>query len=260
MSDVKDIQNSHDKRRIPIQRVGVKDIRYPIVVEDRENGEQHTIAEMDIYVNLPHHHRGTHMSRFIKVLNDYHETTFIHKLHEFLESIRRELDADSAYTRISFPYFIRKAAPVSGIKSLMSYECSFEAALEKDFSLTLGVKVPVMSLCPCSKEISKYGAHNQRSYINIEVCMDDFIWLEELIRYAEDSASSELYSLLKRVDEKHVTEVSYENPKFVEDIVRDLAIKLRKDSRISWFRIESVNMESIHNHSAYACIEWQKNN
>ncbi|MCD6181282.1 MAG: GTP cyclohydrolase I FolE2 [Candidatus Cloacimonetes bacterium] len=253
-----DIQSLPDQRNITIDKVGVKNVRYPIVVEDRANGVQNTIADLDIYVELPHHHRGTHMSRFIEVLNRFHTDVLIENLPNFLQDLRTSLDADVAFTSIRFPYFIQKAAPVSGIKSLSSYTCFFEASLKEEYEMTLGVEVPVTTLCPCSKEISDNGAHSQRSTVTVRAKYRDFIWLEELIEYVEQSASCEVYSLLKRVDEKFVTEKAYDNPAFVEDIVRDVTTLLLEDSRITWFSVASENHESIHNHNAYACVEREK--
>ncbi len=254
----KDIQSQKDDRNIAIDRVGVKNVLYPIVVEDRDNSVQQTVADLDIYVNLPHEHRGTHMSRFIEILNRYHTGNFIVNLEAFLLEVKERLSADSAFTEIRFPYFIKKKAPVSGIESLMSYQCTFKASYDTDYKLIIGVEVPVTTLCPCSKEISKYGAHNQRSFVNVEVSYTDFIWIEEVIEYVEQSASCEIYSLLKRRDEKYVTEKAYENPRFVEDIVRDITLKLKSDSRIDYFKVESENIESIHNHNAYASVEFNR--
>lgn len=250
-----DVQNQPDNRKIKIDKVGVKNIHYPILVEDRTNKYQHTNALIDIFVELPHQYRGTHMSRFLEILNSYHQESLIDNLEPFLNDIKTRLKADTAYVNISFPYFINKTAPVSKIKSLLDYNCEFTAKLNDKFEFTIGVTVPVTTLCPCSKEISKYGAHNQRSHVNVKVKYSDFIWLEEIIEYVESSASCEIYSLLKRVDEKYVTEKAYEHPVFVEDIVRDITLKLKKDKRITWFSIESENFESIHNHSAYAFVE-----
>ncbi len=258
MKDKIDIQSQEDKRKITIDKVGVKKVRYPIIVEDRINGTQNTVADMDIFVELPHHHRGTHMSRFIEVLNRFHKDNFIKKLPEFLEEVRNALNADASYIKIIFPYFINKIAPVSGIKALLSYNCFFEASLKKDFKLVIGVEVPVTTLCPCSKEISDYGAHSQRSLVVVKLTFDEFVWLEEIIEIVESSASSEVYSLLKRVDEKYVTEKAYDHPVFVEDIVREITLKLESDNRIKWFKVESENLESIHNHNAYACVERNK--
>jgi GTP cyclohydrolase I len=249
-----DIQSLNDKRNVTIDRVGVKGVRYPIVVDDRKNKKQPTVADIDIYVELPHQHRGTHMSRFIEVLNNYHGD-LIAKLEEFMFQIKKTLAAERAYCKIRFPYFVAKKAPVSKIESLLSYNCFFEAYYDDDFHLDIGVEVPVTSLCPCSKEISNYGAHNQRSLVTVEIEYDQFVWLEDIIELVEESASCEIYSLLKRVDEKYVTEKAYENPAFVEDIVRDITTKLREDKRITSFKIEAENFESIHNHSAYACVE-----
>ncbi|MCD4796276.1 MAG: GTP cyclohydrolase FolE2 [Candidatus Cloacimonetes bacterium] len=258
MKDKIDIQSQEDKRKITIDKVGVKKVRYPIIVEDRINGIQNTVADMDIFVELPHHHRGTHMSRFIEVLNRFHKENFIKKLPEFLEEVRNALNADASYVQIRFPYFINKIAPISGIKALLSYNCFFEASLKKDFKLIIGVEVPVTTLCPCSKEISDYGAHSQRSLVVVKLSFDEFVWLEEIIEIVESSASSGVYSLLKRVDEKYVTEKAYDNPVFVEDIVREITLKLESDNRIKWFKVESENLESIHNHNAYACVERNK--
>ncbi len=249
---IADIQNQSDLRKISIDKVGVKGIRYPIVLEDKQNKIQHTVADLDIYVELPHHKRGTHMSRFIEILNCFHEDTFIDQLDKFLGRIKESLKADIAYVDIKFPYFVKKSAPVSGISSLLCYDCEFNASYKDDLHLWIGVKVPVTTLCPCSKEISAYGAHNQRSEINIRVRYKEFVWLEELISLAEASCSCEIYPLLKRVDEKYVTERAYQNPMFVEDVVRELTQKLDLDPRIVDYYIASDNYESIHNHNAYA--------
>jgi len=253
-----DIQSLEDNRNITIDKVGVKNVKYPIVVEDRQNGVQNTIAVLDIFVELPHNHRGTHMSRFIEVLNRFHRETFINNLPKFLKELKSALNADASYTLIRFPYFIKKTAPVSKIESLLAYDCFFEASLREDFQLQIGVQVPVTTLCPCSKEISDYGAHSQRSLVTVKVSFAEFVWLEELIEWVENSASSEIYALLKRVDEKFVTEKAYDNPTFVEDVVREVTLKLQKDERITAFQVESENFESIHNHNAYACVKRDK--
>ena len=258
MKEKLDIQSLKDKRNITIDKVGVKNIRYPIIVDDRSNGTQNTVADLNICVELPHHHRGTHMSRFIEVLNHFHKESLITNLEVFLQEIKKELNADAAYTTISFPYFIKKTAPVSRIESLLSYNCFFEASLHDKYQLTIGVEVPVTSLCPCSKEISEFGAHNQRSLVMLKARLKEFVWLEELIEMVEETASCEIYPLLKRVDEKFVTEKAYQNPMFVEDIVRELTLKLNSDDRISYFEIESENFESIHNHNAYASLTRNK--
>jgi GTP cyclohydrolase I len=232
----------------------VKNVKYPIIVADRTNEIQNTIAELDIYVELPHNHRGTHMSRFMEVLNHFHKENLIEKLPEFLNEVKFALQADAAYTNIQFPYFIKKKAPVSGIESLQYYVCTFEAAMRDEYNLTIGVEVPVTTLCPCSKEISDDGAHSQRSKVTVKVKFQDFVWLEELIELVESCASCDIYPLLKRVDEKYVTEKAYDNPAFVEDMVRDVTIKLQSDKRITSYQVESENYESIHAHNAYAYV------
>ncbi len=254
MKNTIDIQNLNDTRKVTIDKVGVKGVKYPIIVEDRANETQHTIADLDIFVELPHQHRGTHMSRFIEVLNEYHQRNVISEIENFVQEIKKRLDADSAFVNINFPYFISKAAPVSGITSLMSYDCFFMASHQDDFEMKIGVKVPITTVCPCSKEISEYGAHNQRSIVTVIIKYSEYVWLEEIIDIVEAAASCEVYSLLKRSDEKYVTEKGYDNPKFVEDIVRDIVVELKKDQRILEYSVESENFESIHNHSAYASV------
>jgi GTP cyclohydrolase I len=252
---MKDIQNQPDFRNIPIDKVGVKDLRYPITVLDRTNKIQQTIGSINMYVNLPHHFRGTHMSRFIEILNEYHHSLHIDTCSEILRKMKQKLHAEEAHIEVNFPYFIEKHAPVSKSAGLMEYQCSYLGTLREEEDFIIGVQVPVTSLCPCSKEIAEYGAHNQRSIIKIKVRYLDFIWFEELIEIAETSASSQLYSLLKRVDEQYVTQYAYENPMFVEDIVRAVAQKLDENAKISWYQVEAENFESIHNHNAYAAVE-----
>jgi len=249
-----DIQSQKDMRQIAIDKVGVKNIKYPIVVEDRENKLQNTVADVDMFVDLPQEHRGTHMSRFLEILNSYHQETLIDSLEPLLEEVKSQLNSKKAYVKIKFPYFIKKTAPVSKITSLLDYECEFEASLSDVFEFKIGVTVPITTLCPCSKEISDFGAHNQRSYVTVKVIYNSFVWIEELVETVEKSASCEIYPLLKRPDEKYVTEKAFENPAFVEDIVRDITLVLKKDKRIDWFSVESENMESIHNHNAYALV------
>jgi len=251
---IPDIQSQPDTRKITIDKVGVKGIRYPIVVQDRENGIQHSVADLDIYVELPHQRRGTHMSRFLEVLNRYHTEVFIDKLDSFLNELKSTLKADTAYIDISFPFFIKKQAPVSKVVSLLGYDCFFNASYNNNFELWIGVKVPVTTLCPCSKAISVSGAHNQRSEIFIKVRYREIVWLEELIQLAEEHSSCEIFPLLKRSDEKFVTDKAYSNPKFVEDIVREITMELNKDKRITGFYVEAENFESIHAHNAYALI------
>ncbi|MBN2105324.1 GTP cyclohydrolase I FolE2 [bacterium] len=250
-----DIQNQKDLRNLPIDRVGVKNLRYPVTVLDRVNKVQHTVAWVNMDVNLPHHFRGTHMSRFIEILNAHHRELHIDKIGTILQQMKDRLKAEEARMEIRFPYFIEKHAPVSEATSLMEYQCIYCGVLTHRPDFILGVDVPITTLCPCSKEMSVQGAHNQRSIVRIRVRTNAFVWIEELVEYAEQSASSPLYALLKREDEKAVTEQAYARPMFVEDMVRDVALKLENDKRIVWYAVESENMESIHNHDAYARIE-----
>ncbi len=252
--NLRDIQSEPDHRNLAINKVGVKDISYPVVILDKEQGQQHTVARVNMYVNLPHHFRGTHMSRFIEILNTYRKGISTLNIRDILDTMKQQLDAERAHFEIEFPYFITKMAPVSQEKAKMEYSCIVIANSDEDF-YTLEVKVPVLSLCPCSKEISKYGAHNQRSLISIRIQSKEKIWIEDIVEIAEKSASSDIFSILKREDEKYITEKSYENPKFVEDMVRNAAEILIKTPDILAFSVESENMESIHNHSAYAQIE-----
>jgi GTP cyclohydrolase I len=249
-----DVQSTKDFRQIPIEKVGVKKIKYPILIEDRKNKTQSTVADIDIFVDLPQDHRGTHMSRFLEVLNVYHKESFIDNLDSFLTDIKHQMKSKRAYISIRFPYFIEKIAPVSKSTSLLDYSCVFEATLSDVFEFKMGVTVPITTLCPCSKEISFYGAHNQRSYVTVKIIYNSFVWIEELIDIVENAASCEIYPLLKRPDEKYVTERAFDNPAFVEDIVRDIATNLKADLRIEWYSVESENIESIHNHNAYACV------
>ena len=252
-SHLKDIQSEPDRRNLPINQVGVKDISYPVIVLDKSGGEQHTVARVNMYVDLPHHFRGTHMSRFIEILNRYRTGISTRKIREILVDMQKSLQAETAYFEIVFPYFITKEAPVSKEKAKMEYLCRLVGQSTADYYL-LEVKVPVLSLCPCSKEIIAYGAHNQRSVITIQIKAHEKIWIEDIVAVAEQSASSEIYSILKRDDEKYVTERAYEKPMFVEDMVRAAAQKLTQLDGVLWFSVESENMESIHNHSAYARI------
>ncbi len=251
----RDIQKENNHPNIPINKVGVKNIKYPIVVRDRENKEQHTVASINMYVDLPKYYKGTHMSRFIEILNQYRGKITRNGIRRILHEMREKLEAETAHLEIEFSYFIEKEAPVSKAKSLLEYRCQFLASHNHGEDLILIVKVPVTSLCPCSKEISNHGAHNQRSELIIKIRSKEFVWIEDLVSLAESSASSEVYSLLKREDEKYVTEKAYDNPVFVEDMVRNIAEKLQADSNITWFSVESESFESIHNHSAYAFIE-----
>jgi GTP cyclohydrolase IB len=257
--DIPDVQSSADSRRLAINRVGIKDIRHPVLVKDRSAGVQHTIARFNMYVHLPQHFKGTHMSRFVHILNNHEREISIDSFQDMLREMIELLEARCGVIEMTFPYFINKAAPVSGVQSLMDYEVTFIGEIrEGKIDMQIKVLVPVTSLCPCSKKISDYGAHNQRSHVTLSVLTQQFVWVEELIDIIEDTASCELYGLLKRPDEKYVTEKAYDNPKFVEDMVRDIAVKLNADERIRQYKIESENFESIHNHSAYAMIEHSK--
>jgi len=251
-----DLQQSRDHRKIPISKVGVKNISYPIVVQDKRNSIQHTVATVDMYVDLPHQFKGTHMSRFVEILNRHREQIGLNRLEDILQEMRQKLGSESAHLRVEFPYFIDKAAPVSKAHSKMEYNCAFDACMSGDqLDFILEVKVPVTSLCPCSKEISRFGAHNQRSIMTVKVRYNDFIWIEDLVELIEQCGSSPVYALLKRADEKHVTEQAYQNPRFVEDMVREAYVRLAEWDRIAWFSVEAENFESIHNHSAYAAVE-----
>ena len=256
---IPDVPASADTRRLAIDKVGIKAIRHPIQVAVKGGGVQHTIATFNMYVGLPHHFKGTHMSRFVEILNAHEREISVDSFKLMLREVTERLEADSGHIEMNFPYFVNKAAPVSGVQSLMDYDVTFVGGIERGrHTFTMKVVVPVTSLCPCSKEISDYGAHNQRSHVTITARTRGFVWIEDLVAYAENEASSELYGLLKRPDEKLVTERAYDNPKFVEDMVRDVAARLNADERIEWYVVESENFESIHNHSAYALIERDK--
>jgi len=261
LPSIADVQGSPDQRQLAINKVGIKSIRYPVRVKDRSGGEQHTIATFDMYVDLPHHFKGTHMSRFVEILNNHEGEITIKTFKDILVEVNERLEAEAAHIKMTFPYFITKKAPVSGVESLMDYEVTFVGErIRGETSLNVNVVVPVTSLCPCSRKISDFGAHNQRSHVTLKVSLDKFMWIEELIDIVESEASCELFGLLKRPDEKYVTEHAYNHPKFVEDMVRDVAVRLNEDDRVIAFKVESENFESIHNHSAYAMIERDKNN
>ena len=256
---MEDVQSSQDTRQIPINKVGIKDIRHPVRVADRAGKEQNTIANFNMYVNLPHNFKGTHMSRFVEILNNHEREITVKSFKEMMVEMTERLEADSGHVEMSFPYFVNKTAPVYNVTSLMDYDVTFIGDfIDGDNNFTLKVLVPVTSLCPCSKKISDYGAHNQRSHVTVTATVKDFMWIEEIIDLVEQEASCELYGLLKRPDEKAITERAYDNPKFVEDMVRDVAARLNADDRISAYIVESENFESIHNHSAYALIEKDK--
>jgi GTP cyclohydrolase folE2 len=250
---LKDIQNSQDTRKIELDKAGIKGLKYPIAVLDKVNKVQHTSAVVDLYVNLPKEFKGTHMSRFVDEFNAHAKKISMKEYLTMLEAIRVRLDAATAYGRLSFPYFIEKEAPVSKQKAVMSYECVFFGRVgENDKHFTVEVKVPVQTLCPCSKEISEFGAHNQRAEVSVKLEVGSFFWIEDLIALVEDAASSPLYSLLKREDEKFVTEHSYMNPKFVEDTVRDVCLALPRLGNFPYCEVEAESFESIHNHNAFA--------
>ncbi|MGH8185672.1 MAG: GTP cyclohydrolase FolE2 [Steroidobacteraceae bacterium] len=256
---IEDVQSRADSRRIPINKVGIKDVYHPVRVKDRSRGEQHTIANFNMYVALPHNFKGTHMSRFVEVLHRNEREISVESFRDILVEMTEQLDAESGHIEMEFPYFVMKKAPVSGVESLMDYKASLIGEFHAgEAQLWLQVIVAATSLCPCSKRISDYGAHNQRSHITIKARVEGHMWLEELIDIAEKEASCELYGILKRPDEKHVTERAYDNPKFVEDIVRDVAVRLNEDDRVRAYVVEAENFESIHNHSAYALIEKDK--
>ena len=252
---IPDIQSKQDLRNLAIDQVGIRAIRHPVKVRDRSRGEQYTIASFNMYVGLPHNFKGTHMSRFVEVLNNHENVISVHSFKDIVKEVAQKLNSDNSKIEMTFPYFLEKSAPVTRVKSLVDYEATLCGELaDGAVTITLRVVVPVTSLCPCSKEISNYGAHNQRSHVTITVSAHEFVWIEELIQLAERNASSQLYGLLKRPDEKFVTEEAYDNPKFVEDMVRDIASELICDERILYYEVESENFESIHNHSAYARI------
>ena len=253
---MKDIQSQPDFRKIPIDKVGIKNLRYPITVRDRRDGFQHTVATINMFVDLPHDNKGTHMSRFVELLHLLHPDVSLEKFSVILENMKKHLNAASAHLEMTFPYFIEKNAPVSTSPGLMDYTCTIRGSSDPNgrVDLVSEVAVPISSVCPCSMEISDNGAHNQRGEVKLCTRFKKFIWMEDMIELVESSASCDVFSVLKRVDEKSVTEKAFANPKFVEDIVRDVAKKLKEDDNITWFSVSAENFESIHNHSAYASI------
>ena len=256
---MRDVQNEADDRKLAIDRVGIRDISWPISVPDRENGSQETVAEVALSVSLPEDYRGTHMSRFIEALSAQEKSVTFHNVEGLLSDLKNRLRAQDAHARFSFPYFITKAAPVSGSKGRVRCDVEFDAKMTGEaFDLVTTITVPVQTLCPCSKEISEFGAHNQRAHAAIAVRLSAFVWLEEFAELADRCASAPVYSLLKREDEKFVTEHAYTNPRFVEDSVRELALQLAADDRVLWFRVSVTSHESIHNHDAFAVIEKDK--
>jgi GTP cyclohydrolase I len=257
---IEDVQNTPDKRHLDIDKVGIKAIKHPIIVKDKKGGVQHTVANFNMYVHLPHNFKGTHMSRFVEILNENDDAISVESFENILKKMLVRLEANSCDLEMNFPYFINKEAPISKVKSLLDYEVSFIGKIiDGVFTNTTKVIIPVTSLCPCSKNISDYGAHNQRSHVTVTIETNKFVWIEDIIDIVEKQASCELYGLLKRPDEKYVTEKAYDNPKFVEDMVRDIATDLKANKKIKNFVVESENFESIHNHSAYALIEGSNN-
>ncbi len=259
INEIPDVQGSEDTCKIAIDRVGIKDIRHPVVVSDRAGREQHTVANFNMYVGLPENFKGTHMSRFVEVLNSHDYEISVPGFRGMVAEMVQLLDAQTGRIEMTFPYFVLKAAPVSGVKSLLDYTVTFIGESNNGTeTMSVKVVVPCTTLCPCSKKISAYGAHNQRSHVTVEAKVSGFIWIEEFIDMVESVASCELYGLLKRPDEKYVTERAYDNPRFVEDMVRETALKLNADDRILSYTVESENFESIHNHSAYALVHKDK--
>ena len=256
-----DIQSTPDTREIPLKKAGVKNLRYPVSIMDKASGSQSTTATVDLFVNLPHDYKGTHMSRFVEAFHRHHENLGMKQFLSMLEEIRVKLDAERAFGSMSFPFFMRKKAPVSGAESIMEYRCTYEGEVSADLQkFFLKIKVPVTTVCPCSKAISEYGAHNQRGMVTVTLQNTSLFWMEDVIELVEQSASCGLYSILKRPDEKWVTEHAYDNPRFVEDVVREVCVALKKfdkcEKPFTWFCVECENYESIHNHNAYACAEY----
>lgn len=250
-----DVQNQLDGRNIYLKRVGVKNLKYPVVVLDKTNGNQHTIATLNMFVDLPENYRGTHMSRFIEVLNEYHLEINPKKIREILNSLKKVLNAKRAVIELEFPYFILKKAPITNIESYLEYTCAFEAEIYNEhLDFSSSVSIPIHTLCPCSREISRYGAHNQRAVCKVTFKSKEMVWFEDIVNIVEESASAPIFTLLKRPDEKYLTEKAYDNPKFVEDVARDVAVKLKMHDKIVWYKIEVESFESIHAHNAYACV------
>ena len=254
VNKLKDVQSEKDLRRIPLKHVGIKDLRWPIELRDREHGTQHSVAKVLLAVDLPHDMRGTHMSRFVECMRELGPVG-LGEIEGILDKLKEHLQAEKAFLQLEFPYFITKQAPVSGMTAPIDIDCVYKAEKGAKFKLRIKAVVPMQTLCPCSKEISDYGAHNQRAWAKLEIEASELVWLEELAAIADAAASAPVYGLLKRPDEKFVTEHAYENPRFVEDAVREIALRLEADKRISWYRAEVESVESIHNHNAFAVVE-----
>ncbi len=251
---MKDVQSEKDLRHIPLKHVGIKNLRWPIELMDKERGTQHSVAKVTLAVDLPHDLRGTHMSRFVECLRTLGPVG-LNEIENILDKLKEHLQAEKAFLQLEFPYFITKAAPVSGMTAPMDMDCVYKAEKGERFKLRIKAMAPVQTLCPCSKEISDYGAHNQRAWAKMEIEANELVWLEELAAVADAAASAPVYGLLKRPDEKFVTERAYDNPRFVEDAVREIALRLEADKRITWYRAEVESVESIHNHNAFAVVE-----
>lgn len=259
MANLKDTQNERDDRKIAIDRVGVKNLRFPLRIRDRDQSQQHTVATVSMAVDLPHQYKGTHMSRFVEVLHAHGRELTVASIAAMPKELLSRLNARKAHVEMRFPYFRAKRAPITKAEGLLDYGVIFEVNAEgEEIDYVVTVEVPVATLCPCSKAISERGAHNQRGLVTFSVRFRQPIWIEDLIELVEASASSELYSVLKRPDEKYVTEAAYDNPVFVEDLVRSVAQKANSHQKIKWFRVEAENFESIHNHNAWAVIESTK--
>ena len=259
VTSIEDVQGRTDSRQIPINKVGIKDVYHPVRVRDRSGGEQHTVANFNMYVALPHNFKGTHMSRFVEILHLHEREISVESFRQMLAEMTERLDATTGHIEMTFPYFVMKQAPVTKVESVVKYDASLIGEIHDGVEqMWIRVVVAATSLCPCSKKISDYGAHNQRSHITITARVREHVWIEELIDLAEQEASCEVFGILKRPDEKYVTERAYDNPKFVEDIVRDVAVRLNAEERVLAYVVEAENFESIHNHSAYAQIERDK--
>ena len=259
VTSIEDVQGRTDSRQIPINKVGIKDVYHPVRVRDRSGGDQHTVANFNMYVALPHNFKGTHMSRFVEILHLHEREISVESFRQMLAEMTERLDATTGHIEMTFPYFVMKQAPVTKVESVVKYDASLIGEIHDGVEqMWIRVVVAATSLCPCSKKISDYGAHNQRSHITITARVREHVWIEELIDLAEQEASCEVFGILKRPDEKYVTERAYDNPKFVEDIVRDVAVRLNAEERVLAYVVEAENFESIHNHSAYAQIERDK--
>jgi len=253
---IADVQSQRDQRHLAINKVGVRDIKHPLKVTLRDGSTQSSSGVFSMFVNLAHDQKGTHMSRFVELLNQDEVLIDTRSFTQLLTSMNEKLEADSGYINVAFDLFMEKAAPVSGAQSLMDYQIKLQGSnVDGTIQISMSVLVPVTSLCPCSKKVADYGAHNQRSHITVTTPMSGEHAFEDIIEMVESQSSSELYGILKRTDEKYITEHAYDNPKFVEDLIRDIAQELGNTFKLTHFKVEAENFESIHNHSAYAVIE-----